>query len=1365
MKHTYLRTLLFSIALLLTCSPTLLGQIDGDIGFVGFNADGNDDFALVLLTDLDGSSSTVTLYITEDSWNGTTFPGTEGTITWTINSLIPGGTVINFRNVSTTPTLEAPQNVTPGSLSVSGTFDLADDGETMYVYLGSGVGTPTTFLTALSTDGDANVENGTGISYGFQAVNLSDVEADIDVAQYNSIRSNLESLEAYQSYVNDANRWVTQNDTGDQSADGTSPDAPFKATYFATLTAFDCPSLFYQTVSGDLKFLTPFTGQYSPSLNSNLNGSNLNGGGYNDDDNFMYANARVAVAGFVDQNDFIRIAADGSFEVLGNLSTGSQGDVVNDTLWFESGSNFQYIPDISTLPPSQENLSSTSVSWSGSATTVRDVIYIETATSRGLWGGDDDDLYFWNLDDFTVTRTQGVTGLPSGNRTYGAAYTDDQDRLYLSDNAGGVYWVDDYQGTPTASFLNRSDVTSNNDGFACHVAPSAFDADEDLLLDPFDLDADGDGIPNDVESDGTDPYGDADGDMIYTYLDTSEGGVDANGDGIVDSFDFDGDGVPNFLDLDSDNDGIYDFDEASQPASTDDDNDDGVFNSKDADWVDVNMNDIHDPYESTPATMPNTDEFEAGGDLLEDVYDLDSDADGCSDVAEAGFTDGNEDGFLGNEAEADIVFNLDGMVVNRVDGYTDPSAEVTDNTLQTVCLADPTVSVYISVDTVFEDDGEQLIFQITRTGETDAITVNYSIGGTAVLNTDYTTSDFTGATGTLSMAAGTANSIDTLFVTPTLDSDEEDDESVIITITSGTGYVVSSTAASATGVIANDDPNIQPSLDLNGRDAGNDVSLVFTEGDGWTTLASQAIITDLDDNEMDTLLMVFSGLQDGDNERMRFNGERVDMGTDESGVTTTYGNTQFNIKYSADTTTFTIVEASGGIMREEDVELFIQDMEYRHVDEDDPTDGDRVITITVSDDRTATSLPNTITINVNPVNDPPEAANNTVTTNEDTVYVFSVAEFNYSDPAEGDAFAQLRITTLETEGELFLDANADSVVDGGEAVTLNQNIALVDIPTLTFKPALNGEGSPYDSFGFDVNDGSDYSSSTYTMTINVTAINDLPTAAGNTVTTDEDIDFVFSAGDFNFSDVDGDVLAAIEITTLETTGELFLDGDTDDIVDGGEEVTLNQVIPVADIPNLKFRPRTNESGSTYDSFQFEVNDGAGNSTLSYSMAIDVNDVNDAPATADATVDVDEDGTYTFTNGDFAFSDVNDAPNNFQEISIASLPASGTLSYNGTPISTVGRDSYTDRTLFTFDPVANESGVSYATFTFRVVDDGSIANSGVDSSGVQTITIDVNSVNDAPATADATVDVDEDGTYTFTNSNFAFSDANDAPDNF
>ena len=51
-----------------------------------------------------------------------------------------------------------------------------------------------------------------------------------------------------------------------------------------------------------------------------------------------------------------------------------------------------------------------------------------------------------------------------------------------------------------------------------------------------------------------------------------------------------------------------------------------------------------------------------------------------------------------------------------------------------------------------------------------------------------------------------------------------------------------------------------------------------------------------------------------------------------------------------------------------------------------------------------------------------------------------------------------------------------------------------------------------------------YSTAAYQMTVDVTAVQDTPTAAGNTVTTNEDTTYTFTAADFNFADVDGDAL-------------------------------------------------------------------------------------------------------------------------------------------------------------------------------------------------------------------------------------------------
>lgn len=124
-----------------------------------------------------------------------------------------------------------------------------------------------------------------------------------------------------------------------------------------------------------------------------------------------------------------------------------------------------------------------------------------------------------------------------------------------------------------------------------------------------------------------------------------------------------------------------------------------------------------------------------------------------------------------------------------------------------------------------------------------------------------------------------------------------------------------------------------------------------------------------------------------------------------------------------------------------------------------------------------------ITINVNT---PPTGGNGSVTTNEDTTYTFTAADFTtlttpvYND-IEGNPFAGIRVTSLETAGTLQC---------GGVDVPLNGICA--DVTTLTFSPAANANGTPYATFQFEVFDGTAYSVSSYTMIINVTAVNDNP---------------------------------------------------------------------------------------------------------------------------------------------------------------------------------------------------------------------------------------------------------------------------------
>ena len=112
-------------------------------------------------------------------------------------------------------------------------------------------------------------------------------------------------------------------------------------------------------------------------------------------------------------------------------------------------------------------------------------------------------------------------------------------------------------------------------------------------------------------------------------------------------------------------------------------------------------------------------------------------------------------------------------------------------------------------------------------------------------------------------------------------------------------------------------------------------------------------------------------------------------------------------------------------------------------------------------------------------NTAPTAANNTVTTGEDTAYTFTAADFGFMDADAGAALASVKIVTVPGAGTLALDGTA---VMAADVVTEAQ----IDADMLTFRPAQDAHGAPYTTFTFKVNDGTDDSASAYTMTIDVT---------------------------------------------------------------------------------------------------------------------------------------------------------------------------------------------------------------------------------------------------------------------------------------
>src|SRR6185369_13952725 len=80
----------------------------------------------------------------------------------------------------------------------------------------------------------------------------------------------------------------------------------------------------------------------------------------------------------------------------------------------------------------------------------------------------------------------------------------------------------------------------------------------------------------------------------------------------------------------------------------------------------------------------------------------------------------------------------------------------------------------------------------------------------------------------------------------------------------------------------------------------------------------------------------------------------------------------------------------------------------------------------------------TLTFNVTASNDAPAGANNTVSTPEDTAYVFSSTDFGFTDPNDSPPNAPLaiRITAVPGAGTLSLS---------GASVSAGQFVSVTDI--------------------------------------------------------------------------------------------------------------------------------------------------------------------------------------------------------------------------------------------------------------------------------------------------------------------------------
>jgi len=142
----------------------------------------------------------------------------------------------------------------------------------------------------------------------------------------------------------------------------------------------------------------------------------------------------------------------------------------------------------------------------------------------------------------------------------------------------------------------------------------------------------------------------------------------------------------------------------------------------------------------------------------------------------------------------------------------------------------PKVSVTVSPGSVLEDGPTNLVYTFTRDGSTtNAMTVNFSVGGTASFTEpDYTqtgAATFTATSGTVVIPSGSSTA--TVTIDPSADLAVEADETVDLTVTSGTGYSVGSPSL-ASGTITNDDTSVSVAVSPSSVAEDGATNLVYT---------------------------------------------------------------------------------------------------------------------------------------------------------------------------------------------------------------------------------------------------------------------------------------------------------------------------------------------------------------------------------------------------------------------------------------------------------------------------------------------------------------------------------------------------------
>jgi len=213
--------------------------------------------------------------------------------------------------------------------------------------------------------------------------------------------------------------------------------------------------------------------------------------------------------------------------------------------------------------------------------------------------------------------------------------------------------------TDQDGIIDSIDMDDDNDGIP-DIFENTFahlDADNDGIPNSLDLDSDNDGIP-DIEEAGLKHLSDGQSKLSNARW------IDLNGNGLHDAIetliaagtyvlpDTDNDGVYDYLDLDSDNDSIFDVDEAGEINGDGDSNGDGI-----GDGPDTDKDGILDVFDNADGfgTVQRPYAKSTNHTDTADYRKIKSDADGNFDIEQTLYShlDANRDGMVDGNSDAD----------------------------------------------------------------------------------------------------------------------------------------------------------------------------------------------------------------------------------------------------------------------------------------------------------------------------------------------------------------------------------------------------------------------------------------------------------------------------------------------------------------------------------------------------------------------------------------------------------------------------------------------------------------------------------------------------------------------------------------